>query len=254
MNNLCEYCGINPIAENYNSTCEFCIYQCSTCHADTPYEDGVSDSDECGVCDTGSGMDAGVLEIRTDADMNFSVLGFAQATMTNGHLAQATMTDNDPKPTTTQQGDTQMKNTLYTVVGFDDDTKAYQVVGTTTSDIEPSEMVQLLGKQGETTEFDSVIADFINAEVEQMVALATSKERASASRMHRAEHKQMFMRMGEWNSLIFALEKLREIDCERQDVYVACPSSRVNNGVRVDMLIDIIKQGLENTKGVVGNA
>lgn len=258
---LCAYCGINAIAENYHSTCEFCIYQCSTCHADTPYEDGVSDSDECGSCDLSFGVVADfnndqtlpadasqVLEIRTDADMNFTIQGITTG-YRNGYAYPETDTT-----TTTQQGDKQMKNTLYTVVGFDDDTKAYQVVGTTVSDIEPNEMVQLLGKQGETTEFDSVIADFINAEVEQMVALATSKERASASRMHRAEHKQMFMRMGEWNSLIFALEKLREIDCERQDVYVACPTVRVNNGVSVETLINIIKQGLESTQGVVGNA
>lgn len=220
MNPTCEYCGTNPIAENYYSTCEFCIYQCSTCGADTPYEDGVSDSGECGVCDTGSGMDARPLEIRTDADM----------------------TDQTP----IEQGDPKMKNTLYTVVSFDDQTEMYQVVGTTTSDIEPNEMVQLLGKQDEQTEFENVIADFINREVEQMVALAVSKKRASSSRMTRAEHKQVFMRMGEWNSLIFALEKI-----DRMEVR---PHNDINNGVSVETLIDIIKSSVETSKGVIGNA
>jgi hypothetical protein len=216
MNNLCEYCGINQIAENYNSTCEFCIYQCSTCHADTPYEDGVSDSDECGVCDLGSG--------------------------------------NTTNTTTNKQGDTQVKNTLYTVVGFDDTTEMYQVVGTTVSDIDPNEMVQLLGKQGDRSDFENVITDFINTEVESMVALAQSKKRASASRMTRAEHKPVVMRMGEWNSLIYALETLRAVDIENEGIYVACPSVRVNNGVNVDTLIGIIKSGLVDAQGVVGNA
>ncbi len=175
-----------------------------------------------------------VLEIRTDADMNFTVQGFNN--------------------TTNKQGDTQMTNTLYTVISFDDETKGYQVVGTTTSDIDPDEMVQLLGKQGETTEFDNVIASFINDEVVRMTALAQSKQRASESRMHRAEHKPVVMRMGEWNSLIFALETLRAVDIENENVYVACPSVRVNNGVNVDTLIGIIKSTLESTQGVVGNA
>jgi len=226
----CEYCGIYPVADNYVSTCEFCIYRCSTCGADTPYEDGVSSSSECGVCDTGSGMGT-------------SVLDFVKVT---NHMTEQT--------TTQKQGDNQMKNTLYTVVGFDDETKVYQVVGTTTSDIEPNDMVELLGKQDVSNDFENVIADFINAEVEQMVALATSKERAKGSGMKRAEHKPVVMRLGEWNSLIFALEKLREIDIERNDVHVACPTSRVSNGVGIDNLIDILKSSLESTKGVVGNA
>jgi len=158
--------------------------------------------------------------------MNFTIQGFTQ--------------------TTQQQGDTQMKNTLYTVVGFDDQTQAYQVVGTTTSDIEPNEMLELLGKQSEPSDFDNVIADFINAEVEQMVALAISKERARENNMKRAEHKPLVMRMGEWNSLIFALEQI--------DQMAINPAHAVSNGVSVHTLLDIIKSNLERTQGVVGNA
>ena len=139
-----------------------------------------------------------------------------------------------------------MKNTLYTVVGFDDETQAYQVVGTTTSDIDPADMVELLGKQTEPTDFDNVIADFINAEVENMVALAISKERAKSNGMNRAEHKPVVMRMGEWRSLIFALEQIDQMEVS--------PAHNVNNGVSVQALINIIQSTLENTKAVVGNA
>lgn len=224
MNPTCAYCGDNPVHEDYQETCQFCIYRCSTCHADTPYEDGVSSSSECSACDTGTGI--APFEVRLDTDMNFTIQGFTQ--------------------TTQQQGDTQMKNTLYTVVGFDDQTQAYQVVGTTTSDIEPNEMLELLGKQSEPSDFDNVIADFINAEVEQMVALAISKERAKDNNMRRAEHKPLVMRMGEWNSLIFALEQV--------DQMAISPAHTVSNGVGVHTLLDIIKSNLERTQGVVGNA
>ena len=139
-----------------------------------------------------------------------------------------------------------MKNTLYTVVGFDDETQAYQVVGTTTSDIDPSDMVELLGKQDAPTDFENVIANFINAEVESMVALATSRERAKGSGMTRAEHKPVVMRMGEWRSLIFALEQI--------DINEVRPHNDVNNGVSVEQLLRIIKSSLESTQAVVGNA
>lgn len=223
MNPTCVYCGENPVHYDYQETCQFCIYRCSTCGADTPYEDGVSSSSECGLCDFGSGAS------------NTSVLDFVRAT---NHMTEQTPTQ--------QQGDTQMKNTLYTVIGFDDETQAYQVVGTTTSDIEPADMVELLGKQTDPSDFDNVIADFINAEAEKMVALATSKERAKSNGMTRAEHKLVGMRMGEWRSLIFALEQI--------DQSQVMPQNRVNNGIGVQSLINIIQSSLDNTQGVVGNA
>jgi hypothetical protein len=218
MNPTCAYCGDNPVHYDYNETCQFCIYQCSTCGADTPYEDGVSSSSECGTCDLSFGVVADFNNNQTSPETN----------------------------TTQQQGDTQMKNTLYTVVGFDDETQVYQVVGTTTSDIDPADMVELLGKQTEPTNFDNVIADFINAEVENMVVLATSKERAKSNGMTRAEHKPVAMRMGEWRSLIFALEQIDQMEVR--------PQNDINNGVNVNTLIDIIKSSLENTQAVVGNA
>ena len=142
---------------------------------------------------------------------------------------------------------------LYTVVSFDDQSKMYQVVGTTTSQIEPEELTDLLGGDTDKTEFENVIADFINDEVDRMVALATSQQRAKKTRMNRAEHKQVFMRIGEWNSVLFALKTLREIDLDDNGVRVRSPQSYVGNGVSVDTLISILEESLAEASGVVGN-
>ncbi len=52
MNNLCNYCGINQIAENYNSSCVECVYTCVGCQQVTPWENGASDDmpDHCDEC------------------------------------------------------------------------------------------------------------------------------------------------------------------------------------------------------------
>ena len=219
MNNLCQYCGINPIAENYTSTCEFCIYKCSTWHADTPYEDGVSDSDQCGVCDTGSG--AAPLQIRTDADMNFTIQGFHNTT-------------------TQQQGDKTMSNKLFTVIGFDDATEKYEVVGTTTSDITGEDLIDLLSKGDETTEFEKVIADLHNYQMAEMASMVQSRVRATSSGMTKASHKPIVMRKGEWRSMVFALEQL-----QKHEDTIMPASQGVAYGVSYQTLIDII-----NAQGV----
>ena len=219
MNNLCTYCGIYEIAENYNETCQFCIYQCSTCGADTPYEDGVSNSSECGSCDFGAG--AAPLEIRTDAGMNFTIQGFKTTT-------------------TTQQGDTTMSNKLFTVIGFDDATDTYEFVGTTTSDITGDELIDLLSKGDETTEFEKVIAELHNNHMEEMASLTQSRLRASRTGMTKAEHKPIVLRKGEWRSILFALEQLENAGVDE-------PNQNVAYGVSYSTLIDIIK---EQTLGV----
>lgn len=231
MNRLCEYCGINPIAENYNSTCEFCIYQCSTCHADTPYEDGVSNSSECGVCDLGTG--AASLEIRIDADMNFIIQGITTG-YRNGYAYPETDT------TTTQQGDKNMSNKLFTVIGFDDATEQYEVVGTTTSDITGEDLIDLLSKGDETTEFEKVIADLHNYQVAEMASMVQSRVRASRTGMTKADHTPIVMRKGEWRSMVFALEQL-----QKHDDIVMPASQAIAYGVSYQTLIDII-----NAQGV----
>jgi len=219
MNPLCQYCGIGDVATelNYTASCTSCVFECSTCNNLQPYELGVAGSDECDECCYASALDT-----------------------------------TPTTPTTQQQGDSTMSR-LYTVVSFDDQSKMYQVVGTTTSQIEPEELTDLLGGDTDKTDFDNVIADFINTEVDRMVALASSQQRAKKTRMNKAEHKQMFMRIGEWNSVLFALRTLREIDLNDNGVSVRSPQTYVSNGVSVEMLISIIEENLAEASGVVGN-
>lgn len=142
--------------------------------------------------------------------------------------------------TTQQQGDTTMSNKLFTVIGFDDATDTYNFVGTTTSDITGDELVDLLSKGDETTEFEKVIAELHNNQMEEMASLAQSRLRASRTGMTKAEHKPIVLRKGEWRSILFALEQLENAGVDE-------PTHNIAYGVSYSTLMDIIK---EQTLGV----
>jgi len=258
MNPTCQYCGVGEVAIHlgWTDSCPACVFECTTCHMLRPYEMGIASSSECDQC-VALEVRLGALEVRLDSDMVFSIQGFTQTDPSDTPVADffRQTQELDATPTTTQeQGETPQMNRLYTVISFDDQTQQYQVVGTTTSQIEPEELTDLLDTDTDKTEFQNVIADFINAEVEKMVALALSQDRARNSRMRRAEHKQVFMRMGEWNSLLHALRAIKWVENQHDDVHIICPSNAVPNGVTVDTLIESIEKSLQNTDGVMGNA
>lgn len=52
MSELCNYCGEQPIALQFNHTCESCVYTCAGCGLITPYESGAADDmpDHCDTC------------------------------------------------------------------------------------------------------------------------------------------------------------------------------------------------------------
>jgi hypothetical protein len=49
---VCEYCGEQPVAPQFDITCEACVYDCSGCGLVTPYESGAADDlpDYCDEC------------------------------------------------------------------------------------------------------------------------------------------------------------------------------------------------------------
>jgi hypothetical protein len=189
-NNICLYCDIRPAAEEHGwfQTCIECTFRCTTCDYITPYQSGYAGSSECDDCAMSQSRDLAIepLVIKTDADMNFKIIGI--------------------KPTTQQQGDTTMDKKIVSVIAFDEITSSYNLIGSKTTTDDPAAVLQVIN--GSETEFDNVIADIINAEIQQAVSMSASKSRAALNRMRRAEHTAIVMRKGEWQSILNGLGML----------------------------------------------
>ena len=198
MNNKCQYCGCCDVATQlgYTYTCSNCVYFCGTCNKRTPFESGNASDNDCDEC---------------------------WAKKQNTPQVEA------EKP----EGESTMNKKVVSVIVFDEATNAYSVAGTKTTTELPEDLLTLLDADDDP--LNEVKADLIAYEMKQTASLLNSQQRAKETSMNRADHSPVVMRVGEWNSLMYALNLLK------MDSESANPKFRVSNGVDFQTLLDIVE-------------